>query len=292
MARFVSPITDMKPNGSLRFFKSGTSTPLTTYKDDLETIANAAVVPVLPNGNVENVFYSGSAKVVYLDEFGQQYAERDPVGGERELGQFSLWDSVVSYDVNDIVEGSDGNYYISLANGNQGNDPTTTPTQWEQISFLGLWNVNKVYVAGDVVKTSLGNLWKAVTGNSGNDPETDNGTNWLPAIDGSKVPEIIELEARNLWNGESTTFSVLANRKYLIDATGGAVDAALAVEYVAGDEIIVHNNSDSTNTVRLTNTALTIKGPLETITTADNLVLNPGDTAHFSMETTTTGEFV
>lgn len=190
MARFVSPITDMKPNGSLRFFKSGTNTPLITYKDELQTIPNPTIVPVLVNGNVQNVFYSGSAKVIYLDEFDQQYAERDPVGGEKELGDFSLWDQTVIYDSNDIVEGSDGNFYRSISDGNQANDPISTPTRWELISFLGLWNVNILYSTGSVVKTSTGNLWKSVASNSGNDPEADGGTNWIPAIDGEKVAQI------------------------------------------------------------------------------------------------------
>ena len=56
MARFVSPITDIKPNGSLRFFKSGTNTTLVTFKDELESIENPIIFPVLPNGNVQNVF--------------------------------------------------------------------------------------------------------------------------------------------------------------------------------------------------------------------------------------------
>ena len=70
------------------------------------------------------------------------------------------------------------------------------------------------------------------------------------------------------------------------------MDAALESSYTAGDTIIVHNESISTNQVRLTNSSLTIRGPSGTITTSDNLVLSPGDTAHIAMKTTTEGEFV
>ena len=56
MARFVSPITDMKPLGHLLFYKSGTNTVLVTYKDELETIANITEVAVNADGNVANVF--------------------------------------------------------------------------------------------------------------------------------------------------------------------------------------------------------------------------------------------
>ena len=135
MARFVSPITDMKPNGSLRFFKSGTNTVLVTFKDELETIANPTIVPVLPNGNVQNVFYQGSAKVIYLDEFDQQYAERDPVGDEVGIGNFTNWVATVVYDENDITKGSDGRFYLSLSNSNQGIVPTLTPHHWKKYAL-------------------------------------------------------------------------------------------------------------------------------------------------------------
>jgi hypothetical protein len=232
MARFISPITDMKPNGSLRFFKSGTNTTLITYKDELESIQNPTIVPVLPNGNVENVFYQGSAKVIYLDEFDQQYAERDPVGGEKELGAFVLWDTTVTYDANDIVLGSDGLFYKSLTNANTANDPTTTPTEWEEIRFIGMWNINVVYAIGEVTQTSNGNLWKAKTATAGNDPSTDDGTNWLPAIDGAKVPEVIALEvkvgtANELSGGGTLIAGGIINQ--IIDSDSYAFPAANSV---------------------------------------------------------------
>ena len=281
MARFVSPITDIKPNGSLRFFKSGTNTQLITYKDEAETpgLENPAIVPVLANGNVQNIFFSGSAKVIYLDEFDVQYAERDPVGGEKELGDFTLWDTTVTYDLNDIVEGSNGKFYISLSNSNQGDDPTTTPTKWSEIRFIGVWNTNVTYSIGDVVQTSGGNLWKALTATAGNDPDTDAGTNWQPAVD-------------NQWLNKSAAFNIVAGKMYQIDGSVGAVDAALATSYAVGDTITVHNESISVNTVRLTNTALTIKGAGDIITSSDNLVLAPGDTAHLVAKTTTILEVV
>ena len=66
----------------------------------------------------------------------------------------------------------------------------------------------------------------------------------------------------------------------------------MATSYLVGDVITVHNESISTNTVRLTNTALTIKGASGTITSSDNLVLKPGNTAKIVMKTTVIGEFV
>jgi hypothetical protein len=255
MARFPNPITDMKPNGSLRFFKSGTNSTLVTYKDELETpgLENPVIVPVLPNGNVQNVFYSGSARVLYLDEFGQQYAERDPVGGEKELGDFTLWDTVVTYDLNDIVEGSDGKFYISLSNGNQANDPTTTPTQWSEIRFIGVWNTNVVYEIGEVVQTTDGNLWKAKTATAGNNPSVDDGTNWLPAIDSANV---------------------LNDTNTVIPLTGGGNLTALRINELqdAGAYTIPLANTVSANQV------IIITQPLEFVSFAPTVTVSGSDT--------------
>ena len=156
--RFVSPITDIKPLGSLYFFKSGTNSPAVTYADESENVPNQAKIPVDASGNLPNVFIVGSVKVIYLDEFDNQYAARDPVGGDKALGDFTLWDAVVSYDFNDIVEASNGEFYRSLTNSNQSNDPTIDATKWELFKLRGIWNTNVAYSVGDVVQASDGNL--------------------------------------------------------------------------------------------------------------------------------------
>ena len=278
-ARFVSPITDIKPLGSVSFFDANTNAPKVTFKDELESenLKNPLVIPVDANGNLPNIFFSGSASVIYLDQFDEQYAARNPVGEEIGLGNFTLWSDTVSYDINDIVKGSNGRFYVSLANGNQGNDPTLNPgtnESWKDVRLLGVWNSTFTYAIGDVVQTSDGKLWRALTATSNKDPATDSGLNWLNAIN-------------EAWVNKSTAFIVFAGKSYQIDASGGAVDAALQTSYVVGDQIIVHNESISTNTVRLTNTALTIKGKGSTATSADNIVIPAGETAILIAKTTT-----
>ena len=278
MARFVSPITDLKPNGSLYFYESQTNTPKPTYKDAEETILNASPVVVLPNGNLPNVFYSGAAKVLFLDEFDVQYAERDPVGGSTDSSSFSLWSSVLTYDIDTYVSGSDGNLYKSLTSANTGNDPTTSPLYWEEVDFIGVWNTNVTYAIGDVVKTSTGSLWKAVTATSGNNPATDVGTNWLPAVDGSKIPEIIELAVLNSWEApETADFTGANNEARQIDASANTVDVTLPV-LVAGDSFTYHNLITSTFKVQILNPIETIKGTEGTIAAATNLEIEPGQT--------------
>ena len=276
MSRFISPITDLKPNGTVWFFESSTNVPKLTYKDDLETIKNIHGVVVLPNGNLTNIFYSGVARVLFLDEFGVQYAERDPVGASSDGGGFSLWSSVVTYPLDGYVQGSDGNLYKSLIASNTGNDPLTSSTRWEQVNFIGVWDTSITYAIGNVVQTVSGSLWRAVTAAAGNDPEVDTGTNWLPAVSGVKIPEIIELAVLNSWEiPEVADFTGANNEARQIDASANTVDVTLPV-LVAGDSFTYHNLITSTFKVQILNPIETIKGTEGTIAAATNLEIEPG----------------
>lgn len=296
MARYTNPAVqyldnngDPVINGKLYFYKSSTNTPIVTYKDDSEIIPNTHPIILDEAGRTPNIFYSGSARVVLHDANDVLIFDRDPVGGEKELGDFTLWDNVVIYDLNDIVEGSDGKFYISISASNQGNDPTSNPSNWSEIRFIGVWNSAEPYSVGDVVQISDGSLFKAVTANTGNDPSIDSGTNWLPAING----DIKGLLERETWANKAADFTLAVNTKYQIDGSGGTVDATLPATIATGDFFIVHNESVSTNLVRIVNTgAYTIKGPSGTITTADNLVLEAGDTAHLVAKSITILEIV
>ncbi|MCP4060775.1 MAG: hypothetical protein GY738_26530 [Pseudoalteromonas sp.] len=91
---------------------------------------------------------------------------------------------------------------------------------------------------------------------------------------------------------KSSAFTITNNCNCSIDASGSAVDAAFLTSYAVGTVLTIHNESISTNLVRLTNTALTIRGAKGNLTPADNLVLGAGDTAKIIMKTATTGVFV
>lgn len=43
---------------------------------------------------------------------------------------FTTWNSSATYNTDDVVQGSDGRWYISTADSNSGNDPTTDTTHW------------------------------------------------------------------------------------------------------------------------------------------------------------------
>ena len=287
MSRFISPITNIKQNSTLNFFRSGTNTVLITYKDQFEKIENVIDVRADSRVNFPNLFFSFSAKVLFFDEFDQQYAARDPVGGEKELGSFVLWDIVVDYDKNNIAVGSNGKFYISLSNGNIGNNPTTDETQWKEWPPITRWNTNVTYIIGEVVQSSLGNLWKALTAAAGNDPEADNGTNWIPAIDGSKIAEITALEALNSWDIPKTAdFTAVASESRQIDAASNTIDVTLPT-LVLGDSFIYHNLITSTFKVQILNPIETIKGKSGDITAGTNMELEPGQSVQMIAKSTT-----
>jgi hypothetical protein len=61
-----------------------------------------------------------------------------PVGGATSGGVFADWDLSIDYGVgaNNIVVGSDGNYYVSLLTPNLNQDPISSPTFWKKIKFI------------------------------------------------------------------------------------------------------------------------------------------------------------
>jgi hypothetical protein len=293
MSRYINPFPQYPyaPSGQLFFYESEQNILKTTYADQQQTIANSNPVLLSAIGLTPNIFYSGSARVVLRTVEGQEF-ERDPVGGENSFADFGPWLDYIDYSTNDIVELT-GNFYISTSEGNQGNDPSVTlgsNANWTLISFLGLYNSTTTYAVGNIVNTSDGYLWASQTSaNLANSPSTNDGTNWLPAVNGAKIPEIISL---NTWINKSASFTITAGKSYLIDGSGGAVSAALPAALVVGKVIIVHNESVSTNPVLITNPAFTIKGAKGTIAAGTDLLLAAGDTVHLVAKSTAILEVV
>jgi hypothetical protein len=193
MPRFINPVTqytdsqgELLVEGFLRFEESGTNTLKPVYHDADLTIQATNPVKLDGAGRVPSLFTSGSYKVTAFKNdgvggLGEQQWERDPVGSES--GEFGAdWDSATTYGINEIVLGSDGAYYESIANNNVANDPTTTPSAWSELVWFHVWNSLETYAQFDLVKGSDGIIYYSVLGsNLGNDPISDDGTNWLTA---------------------------------------------------------------------------------------------------------------
>ena len=165
--------------GFLKFVESGTNnTDKDTFADIGEAIPNSNPVALDAAGRCPNIFGTGTYNVISYTSSMVQIQQFDPVGGDPAEGAFSAWDAETVYSAGDLVTGSDGNYYRSLVAANQNNNPTTSPSFWEEVAFRQIWNTNVTYGLGDTVYASDGFLYiSTAASNLGNNPTTDN-TKW------------------------------------------------------------------------------------------------------------------
>lgn len=94
------------------------------------------------------------------------------------------------------------------------------------------------------------------------------------------------------WTLETASFTLVAGDKKAIEATSAAAIATLPATLVVGDEIIVHNQVTSTQDVTVDPATHSIKGPLGTVTSADDLILALGETVHMIAISTSVMEIV
>ena len=202
MARFGSLGTqyfdnsgDVLSGGKIYFYESGTTTLKNTFTDSNETTANTNPVILTADGRQPNIFFSGSSKGVLSTSAGVIIETRDPLGATDSFTDFDAWNSTFNYAISDIVTGSDLAYYVSLTNGNQGNNPAAgaNPADWTLIDFIRTWNTNESYVIGEIVKGSNGFLYTALVAQSGNNPVGD-ATNWrftgIPDLVSDLTPQL------------------------------------------------------------------------------------------------------
>ncbi|MCK5446331.1 MAG: hypothetical protein KAI73_11960, partial [Rhodospirillaceae bacterium] len=181
--QFLDSAGDPLISGKMYYFESGTDTPKATFADVNMTIQNTHPVILTGDGRLPNVFLIGTARMKLTDADDVQLWDIDPTGGDDIGGNFEEWVPSVVYNANDIVQGSDGKFYLSFTNGNLGNDPTTTPTEWQEIQFINVWNTNVTYQIGNTVIGSDNLFYVSQTAdNLGNDPTSD-AINWGPPFD-------------------------------------------------------------------------------------------------------------
>lgn len=300
MPRFFNPVPGYTypPFGKLYFYVASTDTKLNTYVDEAETVANTNPVLLDSLGRIPNIWFTSKTRVVLHNADNEQVWERDPIGGsDTSAGGITVYDPSTGYDKDQITRTGDGVFYISLQGGNKGNDPAVTPESnafWMEINFIDMYNSSKPYMIGNISQTPNGFLWRSlIDPNLGNDPSTDLGGNWLPAIDGSKIPEITALESDisdlqdlNTW-GDPVTASFIAatNKSRQIDASIAPVDITLPT-LVAGDSFTYHNIITSTFKVQILNPTQTITGTEGTIAAGTNLEIEPGQTVQMVAATT------
>ncbi len=189
MARYQNPVPQYLddagnpvPLGKLFFKESGSDLDKDTFADVNLSIPNTNPVLLSASGRTPNIFFNGTAKLIFTDSDSVQIFERDPVeAGAGGSGNFSSYNNLTIYSSGVIVTGDDGLYYVSLTDGNQGNEPSASPADWTQVLFTRVYNALETYVIGQIVRASDNLLYVSNTNaNLGNDPTTDS-INWSPA---------------------------------------------------------------------------------------------------------------
>ena len=105
------------------------------------------------------------------------------------------YNDTTTYGIGNYVsEGAD--LYFSLVNNNVGNDPASDDgTNWRELvvdtnPFYETWENTREYTIGNYVNIGTRIFFSIVVGNLGNDPETDDGTNWIEV---GRAEEIIHV---------------------------------------------------------------------------------------------------
>jgi len=184
--------------GRMFFYEPGSSTTLKdTFSDSDGTIPNTNPVILDASGFEPDIFGEGSYRVELRSSIAEGNLfqwERDPVDFSSEEGAFGEWLSTVDYGIagDNIVVGSDGVYYVSIATPNINNDPTTSPTFWTEFDLLKKFNINETYQLADPVIASNGFLYTSlISNNLGDDPTLSSGNWTLPTITISSVRNLL-----------------------------------------------------------------------------------------------------
>jgi len=148
-SQYFDDAGDPLVNGKIYFYETGTTTPKTTYADVNYEIPNTNPVILTAAGRQPNIFFDGTAKAILTKSDNTQILVRDPVGDTASTFG-SPWISSQNYNANDVVQGSDGQFYVSLINGNVNNDPVTTSGSWTFLYSVE-WNAGITYKLGSVV---------------------------------------------------------------------------------------------------------------------------------------------
>lgn len=228
-------------SGKMHYFESGTDTEKDTFADVNLLIMNPNPVILTGDGRLPNVFFDGVARQKLTDSDDVQLWDIDPVGGEDIGGNLEAWVPSVIYAASSLVQGSDDNFYQSINNGNLGNDPTTTPSEWEQVEFISTWNAVVTYQIGSTVKGSDNLFYSSlVADNLNNDPVGDI-VNWgapfspnltAPGPIGTGTPDVgvfTDLTATVAFTSKGIDDNATAERFQVSDnglAVGGALDGS------------------------------------------------------------------
>lgn len=191
MPRYINPqpqyFTDLGlplTGGRLFFYEPSTLVPKDTYSNTALSIPNTNPIVLATNGSPStDIWLNGVYRVRLLDATGNLIWDKDPVGGDSsDRLAYQGWVAGISYNIGDIVTGSNDRYYVSIVEPNLNNDPISSPVSWTEIRLLRMYNANETYTANAIVQDTSGFMWRALTTTAGSTPSLGSSF-WAPVCD-------------------------------------------------------------------------------------------------------------
>lgn len=123
------------PGAKLYFTVAGSSTPKTVYQNKAGTIAHANPVEANTYGTFPPIFLDGLYKAELKSAAGITQAgwPIDNVGQDDTIVPFGPYSSTTTYQTDEVVTDSAGDWYRSKVDSNVGNEPSTSAAQWEAL---------------------------------------------------------------------------------------------------------------------------------------------------------------
>lgn len=254
MARFINPFPQYitlsgAPNngGFLKFFITGTNTAKNVFSDSAFSTSIGNEIRLSGSGRIPTIFLNGAYAVTLTDPDGNELDSADPIGVDTDVINFDLWGVSNTYNIPDVVRGSDDLYYQSMVDTNLGNDPTSTSAFWNQFYFLPSWNTVETYDAGQLVIASDDRTYQSQLGsNQGNDPTLDSGTNWQILLQQDDILTTTGIIVDKIEAGTAGVSYVSASNErwnWLFDASENLSLQRFNSSGVLQDAVMLFNNS-------------------------------------------------
>jgi len=246
MPRYINPqpqyFTDLGlplTGGKLYFYEPSTLIPKDTYSNTALSIPNTNPIVLATNGSPSiDIWLNGVYRVRLFDANNNLIWDKDPVGGDSgDRIPLDGWLSGISYNIGDVVTGSNDRYYVSIVEPNLNNNPISSPVYWTEFRLLRVYNASETYQVGAVVQDSSGFLWKAKAITAGSAPSIGSSF-WEPAIDGyTSLRNQVDITTL------SAAGPLTKNMLYRLNHAG-PFTLPLISSTVAGDKIVILHNPD------------------------------------------------
>lgn len=225
--------------------------PLTvSLYDSTQGYLAGEVVYTAAGDGTNNVYLSRQSNNVVHPALPNQWSTDTTYFQNQVVQVFPAWAVGTTYTKGQGITYTDGNVYASLTNGNVGNTPSTSLTNWALLPVLTLttpqvpagptslptstpiaeWSQLTTYALGNAVMFNGTEYLSLAASNTGNFPNASGSTSWVAVSNGTLYMSLIDLNIGNnpanapaLFNG-ATTYAI----NNLVGGSDGLIYKSLA----------------------------------------------------------------